>query len=157
MLVKGINDTDLINYKKISMFIAFPKCTYKCEKECGKRVCQNGALAKLPDVEVSIDHIIELYSKNILTHAIVCGGLEPMDSWEDLYELIKEIRKHTEDDIVIYTGYNYNEISDKILLLSDFKNIIIKFGRYIPDQEKHYDDILGVDLASDNQHARKIS
>ena len=38
-----------------------------------------------------------------------------------------------------------------------FKNIIIKFGRYIPNQQAHYDDILGVNLASNNQYAIKIS
>ena len=35
--------------------------------------------------------------------------------------------------------------------------IIIKYGRFIPNQQKHYDEILGVYLASDNQYAEKIS
>jgi len=34
-------------------------------------------------------------------------------------------------------------------------NIIVKFGRYRPNQEKHYDKILGVFLASDNQYAKE--
>ena len=38
-----------------------------------------------------------------------------------------------------------------------FKNIIIKFGRYIPNRNNKYDEILGVTLASDNQFAEKIS
>ena len=38
-----------------------------------------------------------------------------------------------------------------------WENIIIKFGRYIPNQEKHYDDVLGIELASDNQYAEVIS
>ena len=60
------------------------------------------------------------------------------------------------DDIVIYTGYNKDEVKEYIYWLSDFSNIIIKFGRYIPNQEKHFDEILGVYLSSDNQYAEKI-
>ena len=63
----------------------------------------------------------------------------------------------TPDDIVIYTGYNLSELEEKVELLSYFDNIIIKFGRYIPNQQAHHDDILGVNLASDNQYAIKIS
>jgi len=58
------------------------------------------------------------------------------------------------DDIVLYTGYNEDEICDKIHLLSQYRNIIVKFGRFIPNQEKHYDEILGVELASPNQYAK---
>ena len=39
----------------------------------------------------------------------------------------------------------------------NFNNIIVKFGRFIPNQESHYDEILEVNLASPNQYARKIS
>jgi hypothetical protein len=66
-------------------------------------------------------------------------------------------RCYTNDDIVIYTGYNESEVSEQIERLRYFKNIIIKFGRYIPNQQAHYDDILGVNLASNNQYAIKIS
>ena len=77
---------------------------------------------------------------------------------EDLEkEFITQLRVECLDDVVIYTGYNKEEIIDKVLVLSQFKNIIIKFGRYIPGQEKHYDNILGVYLAANNQYAEKIS
>lgn len=29
--------------------------------------------------------------------------------------------------------------------------------RYIPNQEKHYDEVLGIYLASDNQYAEKLN
>ena len=32
---KCIVPTDFLNYKKPSMYIAFPFCSFKCEKECG--------------------------------------------------------------------------------------------------------------------------
>ena len=84
-------------------------------------------------------------------------GLEPFDSWNDLLELITRIRNFADDDIVIYTGYNKDEIENKVCILSKYKNIIIKYGRYIPNRENHYDDVLGVYLASNNQYAEKIS
>ena len=84
-------------------------------------------------------------------------GLEPFDSWDDLIGLVKQLRESTDDDIVIYTGYYKEEIADKVALLSKYKNIVIKYGRYIPRQEKHYDDVLGVYLASSNQYAERIS
>jgi hypothetical protein len=41
--------------------------------------------------------------------------------------------------------------------LQQIPNIIIKYGRYIPNQASHYDNVLGVYLASNNQFAEKIS
>lgn len=61
------------------------------------------------------------------------------------------------DDIVIYTGYTPEEVEEEVKLLSEFENIIIKFGRFRPSQTPHYDDVLGINLVSDNQYAVKIS
>ena len=157
MLIKGIIDEDFINYKKPCMVIEFPYCSFKCDKECGKQVCQNGALANSPNINIERMDLIDRYLKNNITQSIVMQGLEPFDSWNDLISLIFLIRCYSDDDIVIYTGYNSDELTEKIEILKYFKNIIIKFGRYVPDQQTHYDDILGVNLASQNQYAEKIS
>ena len=94
---------------------------------------------------------------NPITEAIVCGGLEPFDSWEDLKCLIMNLRYYTPDDIVIYTGYREYEVNrEKIDWLDLYGNIIIKFGRFIPDQPGRYDEILGVNLASNNQYAKRL-
>lgn len=154
MLLKGIIDEDFVNYKKCSMTLMFPWCSFKC----GEDICQNSALTKASIIEVTIENIIDRYTKNIYSDSIVCQGLEPFDSWVDLQLLIVHLRgAGIEDDIVIYTGYKEEEISDKVEWLKHYKNIIIKFGRFIPNQKKHYDEILGVELASDNQYAKKIS
>lgn len=158
MKILGIIDEDFINYKKPSMVIEFPYCSFKCDKECGKPVCQNSALTNEPIIEIDAKKIVERYLQNPITEAVVFQGLEPLDSCEDMYDLMVEIRKRTDDDIVIYTGYNYREVyhyTDKLGHI--FPNIIIKYGRYIPDVEPHYDPVLGVNLASDNQYAEKIS
>ena len=158
MILKGIIDEDFSNYKKCSMTLIFPYCTFKCEKECGMKVCQNSALVKASTIEVSIENLIDRYTKNIYSDSIVCQGLEPFDSWVDLQLLIVHLRgAGIEDDIIIYTGYNEDEIIDKVKWLKHYKNIIIKFGRFIPNQKKHYDEILGVELASDNQYGKRIS
>lgn len=157
MKIKGLIDEDIVNYKKISMILEFPYCSFKCDKEFGKPVCQNSALAEAEKIDVDILSLISRYINNPITRSIVCQGLEPIDSWEDLLLFITEFRKRSNDDFVIYTGYREDEIKDKIEILKQFPNIVIKFGRFIPNQKPHHDDILGVDLASDNQYAIKIS
>ena len=157
MLVKDILDVDFINYKKASMTISFPRCNWKCEKECGKQVCQNSALAQAPDIEISVDKIIERYLNNGISKSVVAGGLEPFDSWSDLLLFIEKFRERSQDDVVIYTGYYKEEIADRINILKQFPNIVLKTGRYIPNEEKHYDEVLGVYLASNNQSAERIS
>lgn len=157
MIIKQLVDEDFVNYKKPSMFIAFPSCTFKCEKECGQKMCQNSSLVKSPNLNISISSLVERYMNNPITKAVVCGGLEPFDSWEELKCFILNFRYWCDDDIVIYTGYREDEIVDKLKWLRLYEPIIIKFGRYIPNQQKHYDDTLGVYLASDNQYGVKIS
>lgn len=156
MIIKQLVDEDFVNYKKPSMFIIFPKCTFKCNKDCGRPVCQNYKVLEEPNIEVSINAIVNRYLSNPITSAIVLGGLEPFDSEEELKELVFNFRDNVQDPIVIYTGYTEEELFKnktykKIISLN---NIIIKYGRFIPDQDNHYDDILGVKLASSNQYAK---
>lgn len=159
MKLKGIVEEDFVQYKKPSMFLIFPKCSFKCDKECGRPICQNGALANSEEIEIDIKQdIIWKYMDNPITEAIVCGGLEPFDSWAELQCLIMNLRYYTPDDIVIYTGYKEEEIDKEILNWLDlYGNIIIKFGRFIPNRPIRYDEILGVTLASDNQYAKRLS
>lgn len=159
MIIKQLLDEDFVNYKKPSMFIGFPTCTWKCEKECGEHCCQNSALAQSPSIDIHIGALVDRYLNNPITSAIVCGGLEPFDSWDDLYELIFYLRSQgCLCDVVIYTGYNESEIPNEYFKkLFELRHIIIKFGRFIPNQEPHYDEVLGVMLASDNQVAKVVS
>ena len=158
MKIKGIIFEDFVNYKKPAMTIEFPICkNFKCDKECGQKVCQNSDLVNSPNEDISIIRIVKTYMENNITNAIVFQGLEPFDSKHDLYQLIKVFREYTKDDIVIYTGYTEEELDYEIQVLKRlFKNIIIKFGRFIPNQPSYYDETLGVFLASSNQYAKKI-
>ena len=139
------------------MFIGFPYCSFKCERDCGKEMCQNKPLAHSPIIDINVDSVVIRYINNNITKAIVLGGLEPLDSFDDVVELLKTLRQYTNDDFIVYSGYDEEEIFDKVELLKKYCNVIIKFGRYIPDEESHFDSLLGVNLASFNQYAKKIS
>ena len=130
MWLKGITDEDFVNYKVPSMFIATSTCTFKCDKECGRQICQNMELAKEDDIHTGDDYLIN-----------------------------RKLRMQygCTDPVVIYTGYTEEEANGWVQFLMSMPNIIVKFGRYIPDQQPHRDPILGVDLASDNQYAKQIS
>lgn len=173
MIVKEIRDEDFTSYKKPSMVIGFPSCTFKCERECGcKGMCQNLALTTAPDIEIGYGFIVERYLKNPITKAIIMAGLEPFDSALSLVGLINCFRRNTDDDIVIYTGYTEEEVKNMHYTIqyswgkqsysylgeiAKHPNIIIKYGRYRPNEEPHYDVVLGVKLASSNQYAVRIS
>lgn len=153
MKIKGLISEDFVNYKKPAMTIMYPHCTLKC----GAEYCQNSSLVNEKEIDLEIEVIVNRYMSNPITESIVMQGLEPFDSWDDLIELVKQLRQRCSDDIVIFTGYNKDELEKYIEQLKEYPNIIVKFGNFIPDQEKHYDKVLGIYLASYNQYAEKIS
>jgi hypothetical protein len=153
MQVKTIIDEDFINYKRPSMVIAFPTCHRNCKE------CQNAHIRTLDNIEISIPKVIQRFIENPLTEAIVCQGLEPFDSFSDVWKLVETLRDDYKSNvpIVIYSGYSEDEIPVQKGILSAYENIIIKFGEYQAGQNPHYDDVLGVFLASDNQYGKQIS
>lgn len=165
MEIKGIIFEDFVNYKKASMTIMMPKCSFKCDKECGSDVCQNSHLAHQDNIEIKDIKLFleDYYLDNDITEAIVFQGLEPFDTFDDLCEFLLEFSVRSNDDIVIYTGYNEDEIEDKvhtlinIVRLGNDNTLIIKFGRFIPNDESIYDEVLGVTLASKNQYAKVVN
>lgn len=159
MIIKGVTDEDFLQYQKPSMFIICPWCTFKCDKENGTQICQNRALAHAKEISIDTENLVKRYLQNNISKAIVFGGLEPMESFDDimLFLYILRDKYQCKDDVIIYTGFRNDEVEDKISLLSQYENIIIKFGRFIPNQKPHFDPVLGVDLASNNQYRVKIS
>lgn len=161
MRVKTIVDEDFVNYKIPSMFIGTISCGGKCCSEAGipLSVCQNDGWRSGAPIEVSDFDLCRRYVDNKLTGAVVFGGLEPFEQFEEVEEFIHSLRLvyACQDDVVIYTGYYPQEIEEQIKALSSYKNIVIKFGRYIPNRDPVYDVVLGVTLASDNQFAERIS
>ena len=152
--LSGIIDEDFINYKKPSMVLMFPYCTFKC----GYEVCQNAKIADAEVIEVDTRELCMRYLQNFIVTAIVLQGLEPMDSFDEVVELIETLRNqfNIDADVVIYTGYYKDEIEDKLKILSKFKNIVMKYGRYVPGEALHFDDVLGVWLSSNNQYGERL-
>ena len=157
--VKTIVDENFQDYKKASMFIVFPKCDFKCFIELGLDAskCQNYEISKMKDIKVSISEIFKRYTSNPITNAIVLGGLEPLESFNEVYSLISYFRTNgCNDDFVIYTGYYPDEVKKYTNKLKKFENIVVKFGRFIPNSARKFDSLLGVNLASSNQYALNI-
>lgn len=160
MRIKGFVTEDFVNYKHPALYICTSRCSFKCDKESGVKCCQNSSLAYEETIAADDDELIRRYIHNPITKAIVFGGLEPFDQFSELFEFIRVLRlKYKCDDtVVIYTGYNEDEITVMTAILAyRFQNIIVKFGRFIPDSLPNYDELLGVKLASDNQYAKQIS
>lgn len=107
-------------------------------------------------LDIPDNSIVTRYLNNPITSAVVIGGLEPMLQFDEVVDFIKELRKHSNDPVVIYTGYYPEEIADKLPILAAQHNTIVKFGRYIPNKPSKFDEILGVNLVSDNQYAQKL-
>ena len=159
MKLKNIVLEDFVNYKIPSMFLITSFCDFKCchEGNFDESVCQNNPLVQQKTKDISLEYLYNSYINNPITKAIVVGGLEPFLQFKELYNLIKYFRDNgCEDDFVIYTGYYKEEIASEIETLKEFPNIIIKFGRYKPNEKEHFDEILGVKLASNNQYAERI-
>ena len=125
--IKSIVDEDFVNYRKPSMYIAFPYCDWKCEKDAGCEMCQNKGIALQKNILADSHDIVRRYTDNPLTEAIIFSGLEPFKSYDQMQVLIKEFREVTDDVIIIYTGYNKEEIFWEVNELEEYDNIIIKF------------------------------
>lgn len=160
MRVKSIVSERFQDYKLPSMFIATCFCDYKCCTELGLDigVCQNAPLAQMEDKDIDDQTIYEQFINNPITKAVVIGGMEPMIQINEVIDLINLFRNQGENcPFIIYTGYYPNEIPEPLERLKQYKNIIVKFGRFVPNKKSRYDEVLGVTLASDNQYAKVIS
>ena len=159
MVLRGMIAEDFVNYRLPAMYLIFPIC---CGFKCGREVCQNASLVDDPHlVVIDAKEVCKQFVSNGITKSIVCGGLEPFDSVDDLKELISTLRNdfYCQNDVVIYTGYTEEEVlaDEKKKEILEFSNIVVKYGRYIPNETPHRDCILGVNLASSNQYAKRYN
>lgn len=156
-----INDSDLLNYKEPTFMIySGISCTFKCDIENKSDLCQNIKLVNEKIIHYDIDKCIARYDAQSISHTISFQGLEPLDNLKQLLWFIHYFRKEHDDTIIIWTGYTKDECEDLVYLIQNkmnWENIIIKYGRFIPNQQPHYDEVLEIKLASDNQYAERIS
>ena len=159
MKLVNLIEEDFTNYKKPGLFLGFPFCSGKCNLPNEAPICQNQSLQKAKLIDIPLNEIIDRFERNPITQALIFGGLEPFDSFDDMLALILLFRKRYFAriyPIIIYTGYYPHEIKKQLCTLKSLSlstGIIVKFGRYIPGDEPHPDPYLGVNLASNNQYA----
>ena len=165
MRLKGVIIEDFVNYKEPSLFLSTCECDWKCCTEGGfdKSVCQNYSLNKAETKEYNDEDLVKAFIFNPITKAVVIGGLEPFLQFDELLSFLAtfkhyaDVGKFSGPDVVIYTGYDKEEVEDKVKELKKvYPWLIIKYGRYIPNQNPHYDEVLGIFLASDNQYAERV-
>ena len=58
MKLKFLMDEDFVNYKKPSMFIGFPNCSFKCDLDFGREICQNHSICDTETIDVSSEYIV---------------------------------------------------------------------------------------------------
>ena len=157
--VLDINDSDLINYSEPTFnILAGISCTFKCCPN-NPEICHNNPLCNQNPIRCEIPKLIERFNNQNLCKTITFQGLECLDNLKQILWFIYHFRKTNNNTIIIWTGYTKDECEDLIYLIKEkmkWENIIIKYGRFIPDQQPHYDEVLGVELASDNQYAERI-
>lgn len=155
-----VKSDDMVDYKKTSLLLAFPCCFKNCED------CQNKHLRTQEVIEYSVSSIVNYYNRLSEHQAIVCAGLDPIDSLPELEIILKTLLNNNKSvDFVIYTGYKKDEIGLYVLpyLLSCFEKygketdkLIFKFGEYNKNNKNSYfSKILGVNLVGDNQVAEQ--
>lgn len=158
--IRDLKDEIIGDYKETAMYIASSHCNWKCCLEAGIpiSVCQNSPLATKPIIPYPIEKLYSRYINNGLTKAIIIAGLEPLNQCGEVIELIHFFReRNCNDPFIIYTGYTEAECMEmtRFFELTSLRNIIIKYGRYVPNDKPRYDKILGITLVSSNQHARQ--
>ena len=156
-----VKTDDITDYLKTSLLLVTPKCSGKCGEKCQNYFLIKNATTK----QYAVSSIVNLYN-NLTTHnAVVFAGLEPFDTFNDTQILVDAFLQNDKPiDIVIYTGYYQQSITDKVNVLlqkliktkSTNKTIIIKFGPYIAENRSYYSNILGIKLATDNQYVKRF-
>jgi len=159
VIVKDVLYEDFVNYKKPTMTISCPRCSLKCDEFNQCKICQNSKMLFMPDIEISNKELIQRYLNNPISEGVCFSGMDPLDTFAELLMFIKDFREVCDDLIIIYTGYTEEEVKTMGCwdMLAPYKNIILKVGRFVMNCESHYDELLGVKLASPNQYAVRIS
>lgn len=154
-----IEENNLNHYYKNGLLIATVNCDWKCLKESNLSldVCQNSHTNKMKTKTIEVSKLVCMFEENLMSDCVIFAGLEPMLQIEEIVKFIEVFRVSNDSDVIIYTGYYKKEIEDTVNRLKKYDNIIIKFGRFIPNVDSVYDNVLKIKLVSGNQYAEKIS
>lgn len=108
-----IRKYDIANGPGIRTSIFVTGCSLNC-KNCFNKEYQDPNFGKKWTSETS-NEIIDYLSKDEVAGLTILGG-EPFENAEELTLIIKDIKKHTDKSIWIYSGYTFEKIlKDPIL------------------------------------------
>jgi len=117
-----------------SVDIFFSGCKFKCKG------CHNSELWEFIEPNINIKKILEAIATTHKSEIVTLMGGEPLQQF-GILELIQELKK-IKKYVSLYTGYDFNDISQKIKDKVDY----IKTGRY-----KEENKLVGEFLSSSNQ------
>lgn len=117
-------------------------CPHKCYK------CSNPELWDLDeDKEIAVSDLVLNISKyRYEADGITITGGDPFFQGDELYKLLKELRRFEFKDILVYTGYSYESLIEKNKKALSLIDVLID-GRYIDDLNND----IGI-LGSSNQN-----
>ena len=113
-----------------------------CRKNC--RGCHNRRIREHgKGTMMSMDELLKFIDNNCCNKKITISGGEPMEQMDSLEVLLKALRQKNYD-ICIYTGWELEDIPDRILQYADY----IKTGGFISELKNSGIQYVG----SSNQH-----
>ena len=115
--------------KRIGLW--FQGCSIRC-KGCMSKYTWDFDEKYKTNVE---DVLKEIFSFNV--KKITISGGEPFDQSEALEYILKKLKENNFDDILVYTGYEYDELTKKYKNILDYIDVLIA-GRFIEGLESNY-------------------
>ncbi len=105
MKISGIIEESIVDGPGIRFVIFFQGCTHNCYK------CHNPETHDInKGKEMSVDEIINKIKNVPLTDGVTLSGGDPLMQIDDCLELCKKIKKELNLNIIVYTGYTYEQI-----------------------------------------------
>lgn len=148
--ISGIADDSIVDGTGIRFTIFTQGCLHNCKG------CHNPQTHS-PDggYVVDTDDLFAQISENILLDGVTFSGGEPMLQAEPLVELAKRIKRELHLNLIIYTGYTYEELlamqDENVNALLDLADVLID-GRYIDSKR----DLSLLYRGSSNQRIIKL-
>lgn len=120
---------DVANGIGIRTSIFVTGCTHNC-RECFNRKYMDFNFGKVWTDETTMQVITYLQDENVAGLTLLGG--EPMQNEKELVEIVREIKKHINKSIWIYSGYTFEEIledDDRFELLKECD--VLVDGRFV--------------------------
>lgn len=111
--VAGILTNSLANGPGLRYVLFVQGCSHHCEG------CQNEHTWEFnKGKNMSVDDIVKDIISNPFIDGVTISGGEPFDQAKELYELVSILKLHGKH-VIIYTGYQYEDLRNRAILRSE--------------------------------------